>query len=173
MSAFIEKWESYRDSRRGTYEYRCRTRYKAVADKLFAMGLDQNHTVRDIGAGTCQFGRYLRERHWAGDYIPVDAVIDGTDVDQYNVLPADFIVSIETVEHLYLPLRLVAEMCMKARRGVVLTTPNPDAVDVLNCDPTHVSAVPAADLLMFSFQVERHSWFGIQDDTLLGWRLTI
>lgn len=172
MSAFIEKWEAYRDSRQGDYEYRCRTRYKAVADKLFALGLGDWHSIRDVGAGTCQFGRYLRTRGWKGDYIPVDAVIDGTDLERYEPPKSDFIVCIETVEHLHNPFRLIGAMNRAARVGIILTTPNPDAVDVLACDPTHISFVLTSDLRSFGLSTEKHSWFGVENDTLLGWRLT-
>jgi 2-polyprenyl-3-methyl-5-hydroxy-6-metoxy-1,4-benzoquinol methylase len=170
MTPFMEKWIHYRDTRAGDYDYRCRTRYKAVADTLFLMGLDDGHSVRDIGAGSCQFGQYLHERGWRGDYIPVDAVIDGTNLDDYIPRRADFIVSIETLEHLRYPVRLLALMRRAARSGMVITTPNPEAVDVLDCDPTHISVVSRRDLYSFHMQVERHSWFGIAEDTLLGWR---
>lgn len=168
MSAFIEKWESYRDSRQGTYEYRCRTRYKAVADKLFVMGLRNCHSVRDVGAGTCQFGRYLRERGWTGDYLPVDAVLDGTDLATCRIHPADFIVCIETIEHLHNPFEMIGKIMRAARRGCVLTTPNPDTVDVLGCDPTHISFVSAWDFQLMGLRTNEHSWFGGENDTLLA-----
>lgn len=166
----IEKWTTYRDTRRASYEYRVRTRFKAVADRLFAMGLNSGHTVVDVGAGSCQFGRYLRERGWRGEYVPVDAVIDGTDLEAWApVHKADFFVCIEVVEHLKNPGRLMAWILRMSRRGVVLTTPNCETVDVLKCDPTHVSVVPP-DALSGCFTVERHTWFGVMDDSLLAWR---
>jgi hypothetical protein len=78
---------------------------------------------------------------------------------------------VEVVEHLHRPERLLFEMVQAARRGVVITTPNSEAVDVLTCDPTHVSVVPAWGLELMGFTVERASWFGIPDDSLLAyWR---
>lgn len=171
MTPFMEKWLQYRDTRQADYAYRCRTRYKAVADRLFAMGLNDSHTVRDVGAGSCQFGLYLRERGWEGDYIPVDAVIDGTDLEKHEARFADFIVCIETVEHLHNPFRLIGSMQRAARIGFVLTTPNPDAVDVLACDPTHVSFIHMVDLWSLGIRTQCHSWFGVESDTLLGWRM--
>ena len=166
----IEKWEQYRDARRGTYEFRARTRYKAVADRLFALGLDDKHSVMDVGAGSCQLGRYLRARGWRGLYIPVDAVLDGVDLETWEPHRgvADFVVSLEVVEHITIPHRLIGGMVRAAREAVVLTTPNCEAVDVLTCDPTHVSVIRATELEP-DFTVERHSWFGVPNDTLMGW----
>jgi hypothetical protein len=171
MLAHITKWTNYRDARKATYEYRCATRYKAVAERLFALGLRDCHTVVDVGAGSCQFGRYLRERGWRGIYSPVDAVVDGVDLETW--LPAwqsDFVVSIEVLEHVLAPMRLLAACSCASRVATVITTPNPEAVDVIKCDPTHVSVVTPSDLAARMFTVERHSWFGVADDTLLAWR---
>lgn len=170
MSAFVNKWVSYRDSRRGTYEYRSATRYKAVANRLFSLGLHTNDSVLDLGAGTCQFGQYLKEREWSGLYLPVDAVLDGTDLEKYTPVRSDFTVCIETLEHLHSPMKLLDAMLDKAE-GVVITTPNPEAVDVISCDPTHVSVIHPKDLEERGMVVERYSWFGIPDDTLLAYRM--
>jgi hypothetical protein len=170
MTEHVTKWTHYRDTRKGTYEFRARTRYKAVADRLFALGMNNRHTLVDVGAGTCQFGQYLRERGWRGEYIPIDAVIDGTDLETWTARPADYMVSIEVVEHVHSPYRLLDTMVRNARRAIVITTPNHEAVDVIGCDPTHVSVVPAWALEGDGFTVERASWFGVPDDTLLAWR---
>jgi 2-polyprenyl-3-methyl-5-hydroxy-6-metoxy-1,4-benzoquinol methylase len=166
----MDKWTAYRDSRRGSYEYRSRTRYNAVLDRLMRLGLRVGDSIIDVGAGTCQFGRYLHECGWSGEYTPVDAVIDGTDLERWTAPPADFIVCIEVVEHLHHHGALINTMVQAARRGVVLTTPNSEAVDVIACDPTHVSVVPAWALEVVGFTVERHSWFGVPQDSLLAWR---
>lgn len=170
MQSHISKWTDYRDARKGTYEFRSRTRYAAVADRLFALGLSNRHTVLDVGAGSCQFGRYLRSRGWRGFYAPVDAVLDGVDLDVWTPPRVDYAVAIEVVEHLYEPFRMLAALSLAARHGVVITTPNDEAVDVLLCDPTHVSIVAAPDLTGLHFTVERHTWFGKPDDTLLAWK---
>lgn len=167
---FQTKWQKYNDDRRGTYEFRSRTRYKEVAKQLFAMGLRDNQTVLDVGAGSCQFGMYLRECGWAGDYIPMDAAFNGDDLETWSGTDADFIVCIEVVEHLTDPFGLVAKMMLCARHGLVLTTPNSKTVNVLTCDPTHVSIVPQETLELLGFNVEAVSWFGVVDDSLIGWR---
>jgi hypothetical protein len=169
--SLIEKWKHYTETRRGTYEFRARTRYRAVADRLFAMGLHDAHSLLDAGAGTCQFGRYLQERGWYGEYVPVDAVVCGTDLERWHpTRQYDFCVSIETVEHLQNPFRLIRALRMASRLGTVITTPNCDAVDVIGCDPTHVSIVPGRLLAREGFNVERHTWFGVFHDSLLAWR---
>lgn len=169
MTDHIDKWTNYRDSRQGTYEFRARTRYNAVADKLYNLGLQDDSVVLDVGAGTCQFGRYLSARGWKGWYWPVDAVLDGVDLETYVAPKVDFVVCIEVVEHLHKPFRLIDMLQNAARHGFVLTTPNSETVDVIGCDPTHVSIVSYSDLLAKGFKIERHSWFGTIDDTLLAW----
>lgn len=170
MGQLIEFWTRYRDARKGTYEFRSATRYAAVAEKLFAMGLDNSHTVVDVGAGSCQFGRYLRELGFAGEYWPVDAVIDGTDLERWVPLRRyDFIVCIEVLEHLHAWHYLLAALTRAARHGLVVTVPNPEVVDVLTCDPTHVSVIHPEGLRSVC-NVERHTWFGVENDSLLAWR---
>lgn len=175
MSApgFVEKWMRYAEDRRGDYAYRSRTRYRAVANRLFSLGLTSRHSILDVGAGTKQFGTYLRmEEAWFGVYKPVDAVLDGRDLNYYEAERADFIVCIEVLEHLTNPGRLLDSMGRAARRAVVITTPNSMAVDVLACDPTHVSVIRTPQLLQEGYTVELHSWFGVPDDSLLAWRVT-
>lgn len=171
MSHLVKKWLAYRDTRRGTYEFRCRTRYAAVLTCLKHLGLQRGDTILDVGAGTAQFGQYLQDEGWDGEYIPVDAVIDGTDLETWlPPIQVDYIVCIEVVEHLNRPSRLISAMLWAARRGLVLTTPNSETVDVIACDPTHVSVIPAFALEAVGFTVERHTWFGVPQDSLLAWR---
>jgi hypothetical protein len=164
------KWEHYRDTRKGTYEFRAATRYAGAANRLFALGMTHAHSLCDVGAGSLQFGQYLHERGWRGRYAPVDAVLDGTDLETWAAPPADYFACIEVLEHVRNPYRLLLSMMASARRGVVITTPNPDVIDVINCDPTHVSEVHAFELESLGFIVERVSWFGTPEDTLLAWR---
>jgi hypothetical protein len=167
----MQKWTKYRDAREGTYEFRSATRYKAVADRLFHMGLNDGHTLLDAGAGSCQFGRYLRERGWRGLYVPVDAVLDGTDLEDWAPPKrVDFVTCIEVLEHLHGWGHLFGTLGRAARYGLVFTVPNPEAVDVLKCDPTHVSVIPPWCFLQNYFTVERHTWYGVPDDSLLAWR---
>lgn len=169
-SQLMTKWIAYRDSRRGTYEFRSQTRYKAVLDRLRAMGLSDGDTIHDVGAGSCQFGHYLDDCGWIGNYVPVDAVLDGTDLEHWECPKTDFVVCIEVLEHIKRPHRLLKSMTDAALYGVVLTTPNCEVVNVLECDPTHVSVVPPWYLETVGFKIERHGWFGLAFDSLLGWR---
>ena len=43
-----------------------------------------------------------------------------------------------------------------------------DAVDVINCDPTHVSIVPAQIFQDQGFTTWARSFFGAPDDTLIA-----
>lgn len=172
LSAAIEhrqKWEHYRDTRQGTYEFRARTRYKAVAHRLYWLGLRCGDSICDVGAGEQQFLQYLYDRGWYGEYRPVDAVIDGTDLETFNPRPATWYVCIEVLEHLHDWQRLLDLMRAAATRGIVITTPNHLAVDVIGCDPTHVSIVKPEDLLRRGMTVQPVSWFGKPHDSLIAW----
>lgn len=161
--------QDYLNKRVSSYWFRCR-RYKAVADKLFELGLNDKHTIFDLGAGRCDFDYYLRvTRKWRGRYVPVDGSIDGTDLEAWIPPSADFFVSIEVIEHLQNPLRLLLYMRRMARMGVVVTTPNPETTDVIGMDPTHVSPVPHAALWYVGFKTRSRTFFGKPKDSILGW----
>jgi hypothetical protein len=177
MTAHLEKWTKYRDQRLGTYEFRCRTRYGGVLERLRKMGLQPFDSVMDLGAGTYQFGRFLRESGYRGLYIPVDPVLDGVDLEtfQFPYMAAAFVVAIEVAEHLEAPLSFLGRIEYAAAKGAVITTPNPSVVDVRRCDETHLSELTAHDLLRNGWNVTEHSWFHEQDhagqlDTLLAWK---
>src|SRR6266568_1986073 len=72
----------YLNERKGTYAFR-RRRYDAVGRRLLALGLQEGDVVADLGAGRCEFGRYLRlEFPQLGlIYLPFDGAIDGIDFD--------------------------------------------------------------------------------------------
>jgi hypothetical protein len=170
MSQHHEKWMRYMQERRGDYAFRSTTRYRSVACELQAMGLNDSHIIVDVGAGSCQFDHYLRtELGWCGRYLPVDAVLDGTDLETWTPkMPADFFVCIEVLEHLVNPWGLMNAMQDMARIGVVATTPNPATVDVLACDPTHVTPIPATAFWLRGWHVQAESLFGKNGDTLVA-----
>lgn len=161
----------YLNGRRATYEMR-RTRFEAVARVMKnAFGLTDADTVFDLGAGHCQFDYFLRvECEWRGVYVPIDGHIDGTDLQTWAPpkKQPDIYVLTEILEHLPWPLELLARL--KPRKGIVLTTPNVEVVDVLACDPDHHSVVRACDLRRRRFEVRAHGFFGHDRDTLLAWR---
>jgi hypothetical protein len=164
-----QKWEHYRDTRKGTYEFRSRTRYAAVFDRLRQLGLGERDYICDVGAGEKQFERYGREAGWKGNYLPIDAVVDGTNLETWTPHPATWYVCIEVLEHLYDWSRLLDDIQAAALRGIVITTPNHLAVDVIGCDPTHVSVVKPEDLLRRGMTVQPASWFGTPHDSLIAW----
>ncbi len=163
----------YLAERTGTLEYRF-LRYAAVADELFARGLDDGSLLADLGAGTCDFDVYLRAvRGWKGRYLPVDASIDGVDLDDgwYPRVGVDFAVAIELLEHLHSPQGLVRDAVQWA--GVfVATTPNTDVLGdeyVRAIDRTHVRPIYMQDLHDWGVsEVRARSFFGKPDDSLLA-----
>lgn len=162
--------EDYLSTRQGSYEFRC-IRYKGVADKLYDMGLDRWDDIVDIGAGRQQFESYMRlERKWEGEYIPIDGSIDGTNLEEW--LPGcrySFMVAIEVLEHLNTWERMMMIMENFTICGAVATVPNPKTVDVLGCDPTHVSVIHEHDFREHNWSVQPVSFFHKPDDTLLAW----
>lgn len=163
----------YLDSRQGTYEFRCR-RYGVIADKLELMGLSEGDIIVDMGAGRCEFGRYLRERFpkLGLYYIPFDGAIDGINLED-GVAPifADFYVAIEVIEHLSVPEKLLSDMATHARKGIAVTTPNADCVDVLKMDITHKTPINTARLLRFGCVTQPLMMF-TEDrlDTIVAWK---
>ena len=136
------------------------------------MGLqhrDDPPVVFDIGAGATEFGRYLYSVGFHGRYCPVDAAIDGVDLDEWTPpREADWFVCLEVIEHLADPFRLLDVMCERATRGVIVSTPNPYTTDVLGMDPTHRTPVYARQLEAFGFTVEERSFYGKPADSLFG-----
>lgn len=166
------EWLAYLGERTGTYEFRCR-RYRAVANSLLLAGIQDNDLIYDVGAGMCEFGRYMYQTlNWSGQYVAVDGAIDGTDLETWS--PADTahaFVCIEVIEHLQDPARLLAEFEQKATKVAVVTTPNAETVDVLGMDRTHVSPIRQAMLRARGWYTEAVSLFNRPEDTIIGvWR---
>jgi hypothetical protein len=174
----MEKWTKYLSERKGDYAFRSRTRYKGVFDALQTLGLCEGHSILDLGAGDCHFGRYLFESGWRGQYCPIDASISGMDLESWDAdkRSASFCVAIEVVEHLMSPIRFITRMMRTCSKGAVITTPNCRVVDVLACDPTHVSVVTQPQLESLGFTVTTASWFseqhnpGQQDTLVATWK---
>jgi hypothetical protein len=162
-------WEAYLAGRTGTYEFRSR-RYQAVWEALERAGFRNEDILYDVGAGMCEFGRYLfRDCRWHGRYVAVDGAIDGTDLEYWSPPAlAHAFVAIEVIEHLMDPARLLEEFERNALKVAVITTPNPATVDVLALDETHVSEVTARQLLKRGWRVHARSLFGKPDDTLVA-----
>lgn len=165
-----ESCQAYIGSRRSSYEFRC-IRYEGVLDQLRILGLSDLDTITDVGAGDGEFGKYLRECGWSGVYRPVDGLIDGTDLNLWTPQTrSDFMVSIEVVEHLKEPMRLLKTLDLFTDKGVVVTTPNPAVVNVYAMDQTHINAVSAEDFYRAGYKVHPQIFFVEREDSLLAWK---
>ena len=169
-------WNNYLTQRTGTYEFRCR-RYEKVADfmKIGKKPVAYGDIVVDLGGGRGEFGLYLRECFPELDlvYVNIDGSIDGVDLNRYiPTLKADFYVSIEVMEHLSYPWRMLYDAARCARKAVIITTPNPKVTDVLGMDRTHVTPIEIEDLRFHGFRyVGFYNLFtGNSYDTLVGWK---
>lgn len=137
---YLETQDTY-----GTYEDR-KQEYMIVARELAQMGLEDDDLIYDVGAGSCDMDHYLRTEHgWRGKYCPVDGAIDGVNLEYWlphnEVTRADYVVSIQTIEHMRYPDVFLQKLKNLAARGLVVTTPNPAVVDVLAVDPTHITPI--------------------------------
>lgn len=161
--------DEYLASRTGCYKWRCE-RYRAAVDVIEREHDHATHcTVFDVGAGATEFGRFLWERGYSGRYFPVDACIDGVDLNEWvPQRTADWFVCLEVIEHVWDPVRLLRAMQNAALRGVIVSTPNPATTDVLGMDKTHVTPVSHAVLSSLAFDVEPRSFYGKPDDSLFG-----
>jgi len=174
MARHAQEWmvecERYLAARTGRYEWR-RTRYRHAAKRLVAGGLSDQDTLVDVGAGWTELDYYLRrELDWRGRYLPVDGAIDGVDLNHWTPpRAASWYVALELIEHLHDAARLVAAMRRAATKGVILSTPNADQVDVSAMDPTHVTPVTAALLCNWGLQVEVCCLYGQPADGLIAW----
>lgn len=157
----------YLGERTGTYEYRTQ-RYSAVYE---LMQPSDDDLIMDLGAGYGDFDYFLRhDREYRGRYLPVDAALDGTDLENYRIpTAADYIVAIELIEHLYTADLLIPQMQFLARKRAILTTPNAAVQDVLTLDRTHVQGFHAEELRGLGWTVEVRSFFGKPNDSLLAW----
>lgn len=160
-------WETYLQGRRGTYEFRCQ-RYSAVGRFIN----DPLDSVCDVGAGRCEFARYMRSLSWAGSYHPVDGSLDGTDLNHWRPTERyDWFVAIEVLEHLDDPYTLMQKLEAKANKGVIITTPNPEVVDVLDIDPTHVTPMHPHEFTLLGWRHEIRSFFAKENDSILAWKV--
>ena len=162
--------EAYLQQRTSCYEFRS-IRYGAVYEQMKNMGLKKSDSVMDIGAGDCEFERYLREQNHFGDYVPIDGLIDGTDLNLWTPKhSANFLVAIEVIEHLLNPFRMLSVMEMFATKGAIVTTPNPSVVDVYSMDETHISEMTASDFCSLGWKVVPQIFFAEYEDSLLAWK---
>lgn len=157
----------YLNERTGTYEYRTQ-RYSAVYD---LMRPEPDDLIMDLGAGYGDFDYFLRhDREFRGRYFPVDAALDGTDLEHYAIrTTADYIVAIELIEHLHTADLLLPQMQLMANKRAILTTPNAAVQDVIAMDRTHVQGFHAEELRGMGWNVEVRSFFGKPNDSLLAW----
>jgi hypothetical protein len=168
-----EKWLGYLSERDGTYEYRT-LRYAAVYDKLLELGLKTGDMIVDVGAGMCDFDRYIRTaRGFDGRYVPVDGAIDGVDLNVWvPPISSQFFVAIELLEHLRDPARLMHHLERHATKGVVVTTPYGDPDDIRAMDRTHISPMKCKDFRERGWNMRLTAVFphrGEKKDTILGW----
>jgi len=166
----ISNCDQYLNARTGKYEWR-RVRYAAALKAMqITSGLSDEDTLIDFGAGWTELDYCLRtEGNWRGRYIPLDGGIDGEDLNNWHPRrEVDWIVALEIVEHLSDPLVVIERMKRFVRKGVIISTPNCDTVDVLGMDDTHVSIVTKKQLQEAKFVVWERAFYGTKNDSLFA-----
>ncbi|KDN85673.1 hypothetical protein [Kitasatospora cheerisanensis] len=145
-------------------------RYEVAADRLATGGLSDRHSVADIGAGHTELDVCLRTVHgWRGRYTAVDRWTGDIDLEVWSPpVRWDWVACLEVLEHLENPFRLLAELMSSALHGVVVTTPNPDVVDVLAMDPTHITPITRQQLADAGLYTSLHNLYGTHQDGICG-----
>ncbi len=166
----IHEAENYLRCPRGTTYAGRRARYDAAADRLYSAGISNTDILADVGAGWTELDVCLRvDWGWRGRYVPVDAWLDGVDLNQWTPPRAfDWFAALEVLEHLNEPERLVRTLQEHATKGVVVTTPNPEVWDVRAMDPTHVSPITTTALKEWGFQTGLLTFYGKYQDGIVG-----
>lgn len=185
-----QKWVQYLTPEQtptyGTYDERL-PEYREVYGTLFLeLGIEENDFILDFGAGSADMDRYMRESTTIGSfkYLPIDGSSFGRDFNDPGfwawadeTFPkAEYVVSIETIEHLYDYRPLFNFIDNKATKGAVITTPNAAAgFDVHAQDPTHYSALTATVFMRYGYEVRQHSFTGRskvrgEEDALIAWK---
>lgn len=162
----------YQASRTSDYAFRC-IRYDKVFLKMLQLGFVSMDGILDIGCGNKDFAKRLGELKQTFFYHGLDGAIDGRDLNEFTGGRGwfhDFVVAIEVIEHLNDPDKHLHNWFETARKAVVITTPNPRTVDVLGCDPTHVSVVTPEMLEARGYNYEEVQLFGKPADSLLAWK---
>lgn len=164
----LESCQAYIGARYSSYEFRS-VRYEAVLDCLRLLGLKEGDSIVDVGGADGEFGKYLSENFSDINYKVVDGMIDGTDLNKWEPSEAaDFMVSIEVIEHLKTPRNFLQTLDRYSRKGVVLTTPNPHVTDVKAMDATHISEVFPVDFYSEGYKVFPAILFFENGDSLIG-----
>lgn len=156
----IAEARNYLDSSTGSYEKRL-TRYRLASREL---KLGRKTPLIDLGAGRQELKRHLREDcGWRGSYTPVDAAVDGTDLNRWSPRrhgERRFYSALEVLEHLPRWEHLLEALRSAGPHRLVVTVPDPEQVDTFAMDETHVSAIRKADLEAVGFRVENVSLYG-------------
>ncbi|MBB5123088.1 hypothetical protein [Streptomyces eurocidicus] len=161
--------EGYARLDRRPYHER-KSRYQVACDRLLRGGLCERDIVVDIGAGYTELDFCLRTEHgWRGRYVPIDGWVDGTDIEKWAPeFDFHWFAALELLEHLHDPKRLVEELKARAEFGFVITTPNPDVVDVLAMDPTHITPLSRDLLESWGIYTTLHNFYGTHEDGIAG-----
>jgi glycosyltransferase involved in cell wall biosynthesis len=156
----------------GDYDARV-PEYAAIFKALERVGLRSGDRILDLGAGLCDLDRFLREYRWWGTYVPVDLLIDGTDLNDYEVPEGfEYIVIQQTLEHVEEPWMLLKQ-CEHITGAVVITTPNRDIVGVGEKEDyphqmAHKHWFSPEDFKGRGYEVELLTMTGRPDDTILA-----
>ena len=161
MTNFTAECDEYLNERTGKYEYRA-VRYEAAAHALRALGLDNNDTLLDLGAGMTEFDYCLRTYlDWRGRYIPLDGGIDGVNIEEWTPpRKYDWVVGLEILEHLHNPGQVMGRLMGAEPKGIIVSVPNPRTVDVIGIDRTHVTIITKEFLESWGFSVAEATFYG-------------
>ena len=151
-----------------TYENRHQL-YTRVAYELFELGLGDEDKIVEVGAASGEFDYFMRaEQDWRGIYLPIDVSIDGTNLEEWApLLHSSFFVSIDRLSELRSPFSLMSMLQIRARKGVVVTVPNPDFKEQAP-DRRIVTAISTDDFHLHGWEASKDSFFGNTEDSIIA-----
>lgn len=154
-----ERWEY------GTFQHRG-AEYSTIVEELKKYGLQDGDRILDLGAADCDLDHFLRVvEGWKGVYTPVDLIIDGTDLRDYNVpFGYEFIVAEQVIEHLE-DWKDFLVKCELTGAVVVLATPNGAVVTDhekhdMEGQMAHVAWITPEDLMALGYSVTLKEFTG-------------
>lgn len=157
-----EEAKLYLSGKYRTYDERA-VRYRLAAYAMILMGLQDEHSLLDIGGGDAEMEKCLREEFgWKGFYNNIDHTT-GRDISEVTrqspgYWEHDFVTCLEVVEHFPFAeaTRLLNVLPDFSRIGTVFSTPNPYVQDVRAMDPTHITGIAPGYFTRRGYTVERH-----------------
>lgn len=146
--------------------------YKMVARQVMQkFELDDEDLLLDAGAKRTFLDFFLRRNWgWKGMYLPVDGMLDGTDMKWWTPRGAsDYAVSVYQIgkDKTKAPATTIADLEKHTYIGVMFVVPMPGEKWG---DPDYTTDISPAEWEAMGYDTERHTFLK-QRDTIVAWKM--